>query len=282
MKVVDEIINEIDKLKPMPVVTHKIMAIAGDPKSSMSEMSEIIAYDQGLTANLLKLCNSAYYGMPREIDSVHQAMVLMGLEQVVDIVLMSNSPEDLKNSHKGYDLAEGELWRASVSSALIARELAEKKGLSNNHLIFTAALIKDIGKVILGQYVADTFEEINHLVSEKEYSFREAEKEVIGIDHAELGSMVAEKWEFSSRMVEIIKNHHMPEESKETKLDTSIVYMADTLCMMMGIGVGSDGLAYRFHNEIVKSLGFNERDFQKVIAGFGEKLKKVEELLEIK
>jgi putative nucleotidyltransferase with HDIG domain len=185
----------------------------------------------------------------------------------------------LQSAQKGYGLNQGELWKYSVSSALIARELAEKKGVKETHMIFTAALLKDIGKVILNQYVNDSFEKINVLVTEEGFTFREAEKKVIGIDHAELGGMVAEAWKFSPKMVEIIRHHHAPQESSMNSFESCIVYMADTLCMMMGIGVGSDGLAYRFHREVVERLEFTERGFQEIIAGFGEKLQQVEQLV---
>ena len=279
MSDIKTIIKAIDKLEPIPQVANKVMSIAEDPNSSISDLSEVIVYDQVLTANLLKTCNSAYFGLAKKVESVHQAIVYMGMDQVVNLALMSGSTENFKTKQEGYGLDEGELWRYSVSCALIARELAEKKGVKKNHLIFTSALIKDIGKVILNQYVADSIEKINLLVSKAGFSFREAEKRVIGIDHAELGGMVAEKWKFSPKMVYIIRNHHLSEESSKDDFETSIVYLADTLCMMMGIGVGSDGLAYRFHKDVVERLGFSEKDFQEVIAGFGEKLHQVEEFI---
>ncbi len=279
MSDIKSIIKKIDTLKPVPQVVNKVMAIDQDPDSSMSDLSKVIVYDTAVTANLLKVANSAYFGMSGKIDSVHQAIVYMGMSQVIDLVMLAAVSEDLKRAQEGYDLDEDELWKNSVSSALIARELAEKKKLTNNNLIFTAALLKDIGKVILSQYVGDSYGKINTLVAEKRFSFREAEKEVIGIDHADLGAMVAETWKFSPKMVEIIRNHHHPDESLESYLETAIVYMADTLCMMMGIGVGSDGLAYRFHHDVVKRLELTQRDFQEIIAGFGEKLQQVESMI---
>ena len=263
------IIQKIANLKPMPQVAQKVMSIAQDPQSSMADLSEVIVYDQALTANLLRVCNSAHFALPREVESVQQAIVYLGMDQVVDLVLMSGGAANLKGKQEGYDLEEGDLWKYSVSSALIARELAERGRIENSHLIFTAALVKDIGKVILNQYVADSYEKINLLVSKHAFSFKEAEKAVIGIDHAELGSMVAKKWNFSKKMVDIIRFHHSPGESKETLLETSIVHLADMLCMMMGIGVGSDGLSYRFDNDVAERLNFSERDLQEVIAGFG-------------
>jgi putative nucleotidyltransferase with HDIG domain len=278
-KDVDKIIQEINHLKPMPQVANKVMAIARNPKSSMQQLAEVITYDQVLTANLLKTCNSTYFGLPRKVDSVHQAIVFMGMNQVVDLVLLNGGAENLRKRQEGYDLDEGDLWRYSVSSALIVRELAMKKGLGDSHLLFTAALLKDIGKVVLSQHVADSYQKISFLVSQHEYSFREAEKAVIGIDHAELGGKVAEKWGFSPQLVDLIRNHHLPDEATEYSMETRIVYLADMLCMMMGIGVGSDGLAYRFRKDVVEGLGFSDRDFQEVMAGFGEKLRQVEELV---
>lgn len=279
MKTVEKIIKKIDRLKPIPQVANKIMSLAEDPNSSMSQLTDVISYDQALTSNLLKVCNSAYFGLSREVESVHQAVVYLGMDQLVDMVVLNCGSENFNRKQEGYDLDKGELWRYSVSSALIAKDLAEKKGQKDNPRIFTAALIKDIGKVVLSQYVDDAFEKINALVTDGGYSFREAEKAVIGIDHAELGGMVAEKWKFSPKMVDIIRNHHLHDESAKNDLETAIVYLADTLCMMMGIGGGADGLYYRFHKEVIESLGFTDKDFQEIMANFGTKLQLVEEMI---
>jgi putative nucleotidyltransferase with HDIG domain len=281
MKDIKQIIKGIDKLNPIPQVANKVMALAEDPDSSMSQISEIISYDQALTANVLKACNSAYFGLPKKVDSVHQAIVYLGMDQVVDLVLLGSGASNFKTKQEGYDLDPGELWKYSVASAILARELAEKKGSEKTHMIFTASLLKDIGKVVLNQYVADSFEKIQFLVSKHGFTFREAEKAVIGIDHAELGGMVAKKWEFPSQMVTLIENHHLHEEPGRGDFENCIIYLADTLCMMMGIGVGSDGLAYRFHKEALDFLGLTQVDVQEIIAGFGEKLSQVEDLISI-
>lgn len=281
MKDIKSIIKKIDRLKPIPQITNKVMSIAQDPESSMADLSEIIVYDTALTANLLKIANSAYFGLQGKVDSVHHAIVYMGMDQVVSLVLLASSAESLKTAQKGYDLNVGDLWKYSVSSALIARELTKLKKARETHLIFTASLLKDIGKVILSQYVGESFKKISTLVKQQGYTFREAEKEVIGIDHSELGGIVAETWKFSPKMVEIIRNHHQPQKSSISEFESSIVYMADTLCMMMGIGVGSDGLSYRFHQEVVERLELTERNFQEIMAGFGEKFQEVEAMIRI-
>lgn len=273
------ILKKIDSLKPVSQVVNKVMSVAKDSNSSMTDLSKIIVYDAALTANILKVANSAYFGMSGKVDSVHQAIIYMGMNQVADIVMLVSGSEDLKRAQEGYGLGEGELWKYSVSSALISRELAENKKAKETNLIFTAALLKDVGKVILNQYVRDSYDKINTLVTEQGFTFIEAEKAVIGIDHAELGAMVAETWKFSPKMVEIIRNHHYPDESLGSYFETCIVCLADTLCMMMGIGVGSDSQAYRFHQKVVKRLELTERDFQEIIAKFAEKLQHVKSLI---
>ena len=279
MNDIDAIIKKADKLRPIPQVANKVMLIVQDPDSSIKDLSEVILYDQAVTANLLKICNSAYFGLRREIDSLHQAIVFLGMDQVADLVLLASAAGNFKIQQKGYDLRENDLWRYSVSSALIARDLAEMKGSKNNHFIFTAALLKDIGKVVMSQYVSDSFDKIIMLVSKDGLSFREAEKEVTGLDHAELGGLIAKKWKFSDNMVNIIRNHHLSEKPADSDIETSIVYLADIICMMMGIGVGSDGLAYRFYPDVLDSLGFSETDFQQIMVNFSVKFQKVEDMI---
>ena len=126
MSNIKSIIKKIDGLKPIPQVASKVMSIAEDSESSMNDLSNVIIYDTGVTANLLKIVNSSYFGLPEKFDSVHQAIVYLGMAQVVDLVLLSASGENLQTAQEGYDLEAGELWKYSVSSALIAREISEK------------------------------------------------------------------------------------------------------------------------------------------------------------
>jgi len=281
MKKIEEIIKEIDKLKPVSYIGDKITDIVSNPDSSLSELVGIVKYDQGMTANLLRICNSAYFGLSKEIASVRQAVAYLGIDKVASLIMMGNSADNLSEAQEGYDLTEGELWRYSVSSALLAQDLAEKRNLNNVSLVFTAALLKDIGKVILNTYVKDSFEAISKEVQDNGLTFLDAEKKVIGIDHAELGARVAEQWNFSPAMVNIIRNHHHPDKAPADDLTIPIVYVADCICMMMGKGVGSDGLAYRYYQDIVNRLHFSDVDIQKTIVGFREKLEEIEEMVSL-
>jgi len=157
-----EIIKQIDEFPPVPNVVNQILTAAEDPKSSMSSVSRIIMYDPVMTANLLKMCNSAYYGLSKEINSIHEASVLLGLDKIVELCLFRCAFENLKKAQHGYNLAEGQLVKQSISTALISKTIAERLKVPNKHLLFTASLLKDIGKLIMERYVAQSADEINH------------------------------------------------------------------------------------------------------------------------
>ncbi len=281
MSAIQELIKEIDNLKPIPAVVNQIMAVAEDPKSSMADIARIVLYDPVITANILRMSNSSYYALPRRVESVQEAITMLGVDQVIDMVLLKSGAANLTKGQAGYGLHEGELWKQAVASALIARDLAEKKGSSHKQMLFTAALLKDIGKVILDRFVGDAFSRIDDLVQNQGFTFKEAEKKIIGIDHAELGGLVAEMWDFSPRMVSLIKNHHLNDEAARNDLESQILYVADNVCMMMGIGGGADGLAYRFHRDVLEKLGITPHDLQEIIATFGSEMQQVEDLLNV-
>ncbi|MCK5350495.1 MAG: HDOD domain-containing protein, partial [Desulfobacula sp.] len=158
---------------------------------------------------------------------------------------------------------------------------AIKLSLKNKNTIFTSALVKDIGKIVLEKHVSRSSKKIQNLVENKNFSFREAEKKIFGIDHAELGAMIAKMWNFSPKMIKIIRHHHLSDETMIKDKEIAAVYLADCICMMMGSGVGSDGLSYRFKAQAMKELGVSADDLTMIIAEFGINMQKIEELLHI-
>ncbi len=278
---IERIIEQIDELHPVPDIAKRVTEITSNPHSSLAELVDVINYDWATTANILKICNSDYFGLTKQIVSIKQAVAYLGFNKVASLVVLGNSADNFTKAQIGYDLNEDDLWRYSVSSALIAEDLAKQRHIHNSSLIFTSALLKDIGKVILSTYVQDSFKDINNAVRNRGLTFIDAEKEVIGIDHAELGAKVAERWNFNPAMVNIIRKHHNPDQASPHDLSIPIVYLADSLCMMIGVGVGADGLAYKYHQDVVDLLQLSDIDLQKTIANFWGRIKEVEELVNL-
>ncbi len=281
MSPIQELIKDIKNLKPIPAVINQILEVIDRPDSSMEQISQIIQYDPAITASVLRTCNSVYFGLKTPAESVKDAATMLGMDQLLEIVLMKSGAKALSGKQEGYGLHEGAMWKYSVSSALIAKQIAIKLSMDNKNTIFTAALLKDIGKTVLDRFVQDSFEKITALVVDKNYSFRKAEKEVIGVDHAELGGMIAKIWKFSPRMVNIIRHHHLTDSSMIKNKEIAVVYLADCICMMIGIGFGSNGLAYQFNDKVMKVLGLESDDISVIIAEFAENMKKFEALLRV-
>ena len=277
-----DIVEQIDQLEPVPPIATQILALTEDPDSSLKEISDLIRNDMALTANLLKICNSAFFSLPRQVESVRDAIALLGLDQIVELVLFNGLSASFRKEMVGYGLGERELWRHAVTSAHVAGMLAERFGTpQNKHLIYTAALVKDIGKLILGRFVAFSYEQINILVQSQGQSFNDAEREIIGMNHEELGALVGKKWHFSDRMIYIIGHHHLSNELARRDLETALVYLSDIICMMMGVCTGADGLSYRFYGDVLNQLSLSENDLHGIIAEAGQNRRKVEILLDL-
>ena len=127
MKDIEVIIGGIDRLKPIPQVASRVISVIENPSSSISQLAEVVTYDHALTANLLRMCNSAYFGLTRKVDSVQQAIVYLGMDQVADLVFLTGGADNLKREQEGYGLHGGELWRYSVSSASLPGTWRKKK-----------------------------------------------------------------------------------------------------------------------------------------------------------
>jgi len=281
MSTVESISEAIDHLKPVSDVAGKVMAILDDPDSGMADLSDIIRHEPALTANILKLANSAYFGLPGKMSDAKQAIVYLGMTQVVDLVLLVSCSESFSGSHDGYGLNTGELWKSAVSGAILANDLAEIKGLKQTSLLFTGALLRDIGKVVLDQHVKSAIEPIMNRIETQTITFTEAERQVLGVDHSQVGAMVAKNWHFPIPLQCIIRYCHRPLEAKGCFLEASIVHMADSICRTLEIGLGVDDPSYPEDDRIARSVGLHIKQIQGVIDGFGNKMDRVNALFGI-
>ena len=279
MTKIDEILSSIDRLPPFPQVAQRAMAALNDPNSSARDLVKIIEYDQAITAGILRICNSAYFGLPTKIGSLQQAVAYIGSKTLMTIILASSALKYYSEKTYGYDLGRGELWRHSVACALLSQILNRKSGAGDVQELFTAGLLHDIGKLVMSVYVEREFKRIYGLVQGAGYSFAEAEREILGIDHAEMGGRIAELWNFPESISRCIALHHKPVEIPDTDTITPIIYLADMGCLFLGIGVGEDGLMYRCYPEVLKRCGFTQRDFEFALNELHDDLSKAEEVL---
>lgn len=278
---IKKIVYKIKSLQPIPAVVHKVLLMSEDPDSQLSDLLDIVKVDPAITANLLKVCNSAHMGLPQKVDSVQKALTLMGLQGVVELVLAQNFGANLRRAQKGYLLEKGELWKQSLACAMVARDLAERRQLGNLPAIYTAALLKDIGKVVLNEFIEGQAGKIQQLVEKKGLSFIEAEKQCIGVDHAELGGIIAREWHFNSHLIFMIENHHLADPGARRDPCTASIYLADMVAMMSGSCIGVDRLAYPVYEDIFKDSFLSKEELKSLMLSYEGYLNNAQLLFEI-
>lgn len=264
------IVSKVDDMKVLPEIINKIISLTEDPDSTVEDMEKAILGDQILTTKILRLANSAYYGYARKISTISQATVLLGFQAIKSIALASTVSIFLTSELKGYSLGKNELWTQSQTCAIVSRYIAKHIKYPSPEEAYVAGLLRDIGKTILNQHMEKEYSEVLNLVEEGNMSFLEAEKAILGFDHAEIGEKVAEKWNLPKALVDSIGHHHTPEDSNINQLLVSIVHVADAITMMMGVGLGLDGLAYSLSPIAIDALGLTEIDFDNIISNVSD------------
>jgi putative nucleotidyltransferase with HDIG domain len=247
----------------MPGAAVKLLALIDDPDMSVSQIEAILKHDAGLTANILKLANSAYFGIPSKVGSVRQAVLILGLKRLIQMVIASCVSAVMDKPVPGYDLPPGELWRHSIAVSVAAEGLVKELEIGATEEIFTAALLHDVGKLVLGTFVKDEFSEIEAALRQ-DVSFEAAEEMVLGTNHADLGAQILTQWSLPSDIVNAVRWHHTPESADKIDTMLDIVHVANVLCLMIGIGAGSDGLQYQPSEVVVERLGLESYHIEKV------------------
>ena len=257
------IIAKVEAFPSLPGATTKLISLLDDSNAAVVEIEEILRMDPGLTANVLKLSNSAYFGFPSKIGSVHKAIVLLGVKRLMQIVMTSCVNSLMSKPVPGYDLPPGEMWRHSIAVSVAAEGLIAELNTPDADEIFTAALLHDVGKLVMGEFMKNDMNKIDKIVSQH-VSFEEAEHIVFGIDHAQIGAKILENWGLPVEIVSAVRWHHDPDAADKSSTLIDIVHVANVLCLMIGIGVGREGLQYRPSPVVTQRLGINPVNLEKV------------------
>lgn len=274
----DDILARVGEMAPLPGTVVRLVAVINDPRSTPQDIVEVIKYDQAVTGQMLRMCNSAYFGLSHKVHTLNEAVRFLGTLKVLQLMMAVHGHALLAKEQSGYGLDPGILWKQSVAVALAASILGQRTCPNDVGLLFTAGLLHDIGKVVLNEFVGQEFSEIARIVSEQKTSFVEAEKQVLGFSHQEIGEKVARHWKLPEPLVLCIRYHHDPSmlDPPDPLVDT--VYLADCICMLLGIGLGTDELHYRADSTVMERHDLHESDLELTGASMLIELKRIEEL----
>jgi len=227
----DELLAALRDLPPLPSVVLELIESLGHEALSATQYAAKISRDQALTAKLLRLANSSFYGRGRQVRSVAEAITVLGLRTVRDAVTAAGLAGSF-GRHPGFD--HDAFWRHSLGSALCAQVLATELGRDDADLAFTVGLLHDIGRLALASAFAPAYAEVEQWRHDKDCPLGDAEYAVLGIDHAEVGKLIARQWNFAPAIVDAIHQHHVPPVSAGLTL-TGIAHVADAIAHALGL-----------------------------------------------
>lgn len=260
----DDIIAAVNDLPALPQVVLKIMELTQDPRATAQDIGNVISHDQGLTAKVLRMANSAYYGYARKVSTAAEATVLLGFSTIRSVVLAASINDILNRELSGYALGPGDLWKHSFGAAMASRYIAKRCRFKAIEVAYTAGLLHDIGKVILNNFMKETYHEVVEEATSQQISFLDAENRILGFNHAVIGSRVARKWQLPADIVEAIAFHHNPAGAEKNPLLTAFVHISDALCASMGLGVGADGMLYPVSKQAMELLRLGGKDIEDI------------------
>ena len=274
----EAILERILEIPAMPAAVGDLISTTRNPDVAFEKLIEALQHDQGLTANILRWANSSYFSGRFQIETIRDAAVRLGLEKMKLVVMASVAAPMVKQAVSGYDLPAGSLMEHSIAVAIGTAELAEALEIKAPSYAFTAGLLHDIGKVVLGTFVATAAEPIKQIAGEEDVSFDEAERRVLGIDHAEAGAIVLQHWNIPKTIVETVRWHHEPHKYDGDKSAIDLVHTACILSMKCGLGIGSDGLNYKYSEEVASRMTLTPTQTESIAYRVSKRITEVREL----
>ena len=239
-------IGDFNELATLPAIAHEIMALTRSNKSSIGEIKKLIEKDPTIASKLLRIANSPFYGYGRKIDNLQKALVLLGLDEVNNIIIGISVYSTFVKLKDNNLFDRNQFWGHSAGTGRIAKILTEQLKFDFGGAEYLAGLVHDIGKLVLDQFFTKEFTEILNLMKDKDIGFHDAEIQLFDITHSELGAILLKNWGFPESVVKSIEFHHTPELADKYKDITSIVHIGDELEKIWG-----DGFVTRSHEFIL-------------------------------
>ncbi|MFC1614809.1 HDOD domain-containing protein [Gemmatimonadota bacterium] len=239
---IQDVLGEVKELPTLPTIVTEIHDVTSNPKTCAAELGELISRDLVIAAEVLKVVNSAYYALLRSITTIKDAIVMMGFESVRNLAISVALVDKFGHRGKVGQFDRGRFWEHSLGVGVMSKIIARKVGYSKDEGVFIAGLLHDIGKVILDLKTPYNFMEVIDMTFSRDILLSQAEKEVYGFTHAEVGQWLGEQWHLPESFCQTMGFHHNPRPILATAdFDmTAIVHIADIFARAIGIGSGGD------------------------------------------
>jgi putative nucleotidyltransferase with HDIG domain len=279
MPSIEEYVKRASNLPPAPRILPQLLTVLNQPNLDSGKLVELILLDPSLTVAVIRHCNSAFLGASLPASDLREAVTRLGFQKVFQIVAAISGAKALQQSQRGYGMELGQLWQHSVTTAIAAQILARSAG-ENENLIFTAGLLHDLGKIVLNEVLAFRYQKLIQTVKTNKCALIEAEKELLEVNHAEVGSALLEQWHFAPDLVAAVRFHHDPFAAHPHERLAALVHLGDLLAYCIGHGYGYQAFAVRGRGEVFQLLGLSPEEFPGWMLLIHERLDVIEALFQ--
>ncbi|MBD3393208.1 MAG: HDOD domain-containing protein [Chitinivibrionales bacterium] len=257
-----ETLERIEHLPTLPVVAQQVLTLLADRRSNMNQVAAVIARDQAISARVIRLVNSAFYGLRTSVSSIQHAIVILGLNSVKNLVLGVSVVTTFEDTARTSIFDREQFWMHTFATALGARRIAQELKRAEPEDYFLAGLLHDMGILAMDQFLHDTFVEILETTVDGENDLLAAEQQVLGTGHGDVGAFLGTKWRVPRFLIDTMRYHHTPErlpvESKVSRDKVAVVHAADARSREAGIGTFVENFMVSYHDATLQSLGIGE------------------------
>ncbi len=272
----NQVIENIDNLPSLPAIVSRLIKVVNSPDSSADDAAKLIERDPALTSKMIRLANSAFYGIPRSISSVASAVVILGFNTIRSLAL-SASVIKMFSSVRSTVIDKDRFWKHSITCAIAAKTIVRhfmNIRMMDPESAFCAGILHDIGKLIFSEYVNEGYQEACQYAATNKIPLLEAEKLILGIDHAEIGRIIADKWALPLDLEYSLVYHHKPQDADKLSELVTTVHLADVMAHRLGCGQWEDE---RYNDEWLKArtvLQIQDGDYKKISESLAENAEK--------
>lgn len=255
------IIEKIDTIPTLPIIVNRLNSVIYSPQTSAKEVSKILSMDPALSSKILRIVNSAFYGLPNRITSVTHAIIMLGFNTVKNIAISSSVLDIFKKEATDVNRLK-EIWKHSIGVASAAKVIAKNLGQVVLEEFFMSGLLHDIGYIALFVYQYEKFLEFVEKSKSSADSTIVLEKSIFGYDHQEIGGYLFQKWNMPKVLEEAVSFHHEPLLAREHNFAVDIICVADNIARALSLGNSGNVYVYSIPEELVETLNLNNLNWE--------------------
>lgn len=276
----EELLNKLQDLPSLPAVVMQVYQMADNPEVHAHQIALEIGKDQGFAARVLRVANSAYYGLSRQVGTIEDAVVVLGMHTVKNLALIAATYPLFQRTLLGYTPHASGLWTHSMAVGLIAQLGARTFDTPVRNEAFTAGLLHDVGKLVVSTALSDWMGELYDLVVHKRLPVHQAEKELLGFTHEEIGALLVDRWKLPHRIAVLVRGHHQSLATGDR--NCALIEYADYCANQLGYSMNPDAPQEPFDTRVLNVLGISLEESEQFLQRANETLKASQGLMQLK